>query len=265
MSKLEKILEFAIQSRQTEPVHEKVLTTSQIKQVEFGRLHPHVTAATLPDSPINEEYRKLKSWLVRTANKHNWSTFVVTSAEEEAGKTLTSINLSMMLAKEPNNSVLLVDADMRQRRSTIESYLSLKSDKGLSDYLDASIELSDILVQTSWENLFIIPSGTSHANPSEILPDQYVSRLIRDIKRLNVSRYVLIDTPPVLLFADPVTFGLYVDGVIFVVSEGKTPIKKVQSALNNLKDCNVIGVVFNNASIDPLDSKYKYYYQYKNT
>ena len=170
----------------------------------------------------------------------------------------------MMLAKEPNSSVLLVDGDMRQKYSTIEKFLSIKIDKGLSDYLESGVELSNILVQTSWDNLFVIPSGTYHPNPSEVLSDQYVNKLVGDIKRTSNCRYVIIDTPPVLLFADPITFGLHVDGVIFIVREGKTSIKKIQTALTNLKECNVIGIVYNCATFDPMDSDFRYYYRYRN-
>ena len=66
------------------------------------------------------------------------------------------------------------------------------------------------------------------------------------------------------LFADPITFGLHVDGVIFIVREGKTSIKKIQTALTNLKECNVIGIVYNCATFDPMDSDFRYYYRYRN-
>lgn len=264
MSKLEKILEIANKSRKAELLKEDLVMPSKVKQVETGVPNPYLTVATSPDSPINEEYRKLKSWLVRAANKNSWRTFVITSAHEGAGKTLTSINLSLMLAKEPNTSVLLIDGDMRQKYSSIKKFLSIKTDKGLSDYLDSEVELSEVLVQTSWDNLFVIPAGTLHPNPSEILPDQYVAKLVSDIKRTVSCRYVIIDTPPVLLFSDPTSFGVHVDGVIFVVREGKTNIKKVQIALTSLKECNVIGIVYNCATFDPMDSDFRYYYRYRN-
>jgi Mrp family chromosome partitioning ATPase len=79
-----------------------------------------------------------------------------------------------------------------------------------------------------------------------------------------MNRYIIIDTPPILPFADAISIGSLVDGLVFVVREGQTQKKSIRNALNLLKDLNVLGLVFNNVRQENLDGHYsRYYYGYK--
>jgi Mrp family chromosome partitioning ATPase len=51
-----------------------------------------------------------------------------------------------------------------------------------------------------------------------------------------------------------------VDGVIFVVMEGLASLENVQEALGQMKDANILGTVFNNAT-EVFGTAYGRYYQ----
>ncbi len=79
-----------------------------------------------------------------------------------------------------------------------------------------------------------------------------------------MDRYIIIDTPPILHFADAIAIGSLIDGVVFVVMEGRTQKKMIENALHLIKDLNVLGIVFNNVREANLDGHYsRYYYGYK--
>ena len=53
------------------------------------------------------------------------------------------------------------------------------------------------------------------------------------------------------------------DGVVFVVGEGQAPVNDVKEAFRLLKDCEMLGVVFNNVASARFTEGYNYRYSYK--
>ena len=71
----------------------------------------------------------------------------MTSSVKEEGKSLTSLNLAVTLAKDVDcKSVLLVDCDLR--RGALDASLDLNLKVGLSDYLFLGADVESILYKT---------------------------------------------------------------------------------------------------------------------
>jgi Mrp family chromosome partitioning ATPase len=83
------------------------------------------------------------------------------------------------------------------------------------------------------------------------------------MKHRYADRYIVIDTPPVLVSADAISMSNHVDGVIFVVQAAKTSEKTVKKAINLLKGAIMLGIVYNNVP-DYLGKNLNpyYYHQY---
>ena len=75
--------------------------------------------------------------------------------------------------------------------------------------------------------------------------------------------HLILDSPPVLGFADTIILSTSVDGVILVVLGGKTPRETLQRAKEVLHQVNakILGVVINRIDIQRSDYGY-YYYRY---
>jgi len=86
--------------------------------LQYGKLapsNPFLVNLHDPHSPTAEEYRKLKSVLVKmTTGEVFRNTIMVTSSVPSEGKSLTAVNLALSLAQELDHTVLLVDADLRR-------------------------------------------------------------------------------------------------------------------------------------------------------
>lgn len=212
-----------------------------------------------PHSAVAEQYRKLKSRIVQaTRGEHFSNVLMVTSAAAGEGKSLTATNLAICMAHEFDLTVLLVDADLR--RPSIHRYLGFEQTLGLSDCLQDGVDLGEAIVRTDLERLSVLPAGREVAKPLELFGSRKMHNLIKEVKNRYNDRYVIIDTPPILPFAETRPLAHLVDGVIFVVQEGMTPKDGVTQAIEVLKGCPILGLVLN-ASTN-MNPEYSYYGEY---
>lgn len=256
MSRIEEALEKATKLK-TSTQRGNLKVFKEVEPIEVSN-HRLVTI-TQPDSPISEEYKKLKSIIIRATKADFLNTIMVTSAVDNEGKSLTAINLAVSLAQEIDHSILLVDADLR--KPLIHEYLGIKPRYGLSEYLTKDMDISEVLIKTGIGNLVLLPAGSRAQNPVELISSEKMRLLVKEIKHRYMDRYVIIDTPPVLPFAETIPLASYVDGIIFVVKEGHAQRKVIKDALNLVKGSNILGVVFNAVTAESLDGYYYHYYK----
>ncbi len=211
-------------------------------------------------SPASEEYRKLKSALLNfTSQDDKFNNIImVTSAIAGEGKSLTALNLAISLAQGIDHTVLLVDADFR--RPSIHRYLGMETAKGFADCLCDDLDPSDLLVNTGIGKLVVFPAGRDVPNPVELFSSQKAKDLLQELKNRYPDRYVIIDTPPLLPFAETRHLSKLVDAIIFVVRERLASQLEISEAIETLKGTNLLGIVYNSASIDFSDKRYSQYY-----
>jgi len=90
-------------------------------------------AITQPRSAYNEQFRSLRTRVLQAGEHQQVRTIVLTSAGIGEGKTMTSLNLSWLLAQTEGVRALLIDSDLRQPCAT--HYLGLDLPVGLSEVL----------------------------------------------------------------------------------------------------------------------------------
>jgi exopolysaccharide/PEP-CTERM locus tyrosine autokinase len=197
--------------------------------------------------------------LVKLTKKGGFqNTVMITSSIASEGKSITAINLAMSIAREYDHTVLLVDADLRN--PSIHEYLGIKAKIGLSDCLSNNMDIGQALIKTDVGKLTILPAGQKVSTTVELLLSSKMKNFVREMKHRYADRYIIFDTPPILHFAEAHFIGSVVDGVIFVVREGITPLSSIKESLQMLKDDNVLGVVYNCAEINRSNG-YRYYYR----
>ncbi len=232
-------------------------TGSTVSIDTANRMLPTVTD---PHSVVSEQYRKLKSTLVRlTSDDAFHNLIMVTSSVAGEGKSLTAANLAISIAQEFDLTVLLIDADLR--RPTIHRLFGFEPRLGLSDCLLAGVDQAEAIVRTSMDKLSIMPAGHEVENPLELFTSKTMLDLFDDLKHRYSDRYVIVDTPPLLPFAESRALAHLVDGVVLVIREGVTLQDSIIEAKDLLKGCPVLGVVLNDStSIDEEAAHYSTYY-----
>ena len=196
---------------------------------------------------VADAYKVLRTQVLQRMRANQWNTLVITSPTEGNGKTLTAINLAISLARNVDNTVLLVDLDLLQ--PGLYRYLAGAPVPGLSDYLMGRNGLSDVLIHPGIERLVILPGNEPFAHSSEILSSPAFVQLVEELKTRYPDRLVLFDMPPMLACDDVLAFSPYVDAVMLVVEEGKTTKDELRRCYELLEHTNILGTVLNKADV----------------
>jgi len=132
----------------------------------------------------------------RMCRANNWLSLAITSPAAGAGKSLTGVNLAISLAREVNQTVLLVDLDLKRPR--IRQCFTDENLPGSSDYLLDDVPLHEILFNPGIERLVVLPGHKSLIQSSEMLSSPKMVNLVQEMKERYLSRIVILDMPPVL-------------------------------------------------------------------
>lgn len=196
-----------------------------------------------PDSPVTEHYTQLRAQVLQRTRLKNWRTLMITSPGPGTGKTVTAINLALTLAKTCEDTVLLVDCDLKNQ--TVCRYMGLPEDKGLVDVLLRGNAMSQVITWPGIDKMTVISGGTPFQASSELLGSTQMSRLVREMKKRYRDRYVIFDMPSCLNTADALSFAPHVDCILIVIEEGKTTHKEIESTLTMLPKEKILGYVIN--------------------
>lgn len=204
----------------------------------------------LDDLETTEQVKILRTQVLRKLKAMGGNSILVTSANPYEGKTFTSINLGVSIAKEFDRTVLIIDADIRkptlQHTAFSTGFFSLDVEKGLTDYLMDEADISDILINPGIEKLTLIPGGKPVFNSSELLNSAKMAEMMSEIKsRYPSDRIVIVDGPALLPFSDAMILSRYVDGVLPVVEAEKTSSEDLKKMMAHLKEVTLLGFVLN--------------------
>ena len=223
-------------------------------------INPSIVTLTDPDSAISEEYRNIKSMIVRLTQGEQFNNAImITSALNGEGKSISTANLAITLSQEFDQTVLLVDADLRN--PMLHKYLAIENKAGLSDCLLNGMDIGKALVKYDTGKLSVLTAGRSVANPVELLSSNKMKELIREMKERYSDRYILIDTPPLMMFAETRSISNQVDSIILVIREGRVTLHNIEDALSILNKNKILGILYNSVSKKNLNGYHKSYYR----
>jgi len=204
-------------------------------------------------SEVSEAYYTVMSAVQFIAGNSFPRTAVVTSTRPSEGKSSSSLALAQNLARVGAN-VLLIDADMRKPSFKT----SLPEEMGLAPLLMSNGDPLEHVAATSVPNLSLLPSGPVPPNPAELLATPRIGAILAELT--GHFDIVLVDSPPVLGFADVPVLAAICDATILVVEAGSVRRPAVLSSLRRLlaANGNVVGAVL--TKYNPRNGGYGYGY-----
>jgi protein-tyrosine kinase len=255
MSRIYEALEKAERERKatvTSLMAEKppIISKEQIQEKPGGRL----TYIAGPNTVAAEEFRKLRTLVFHTSMSKPMQAILVTSAAPGEGKSTIANNLALAIALGIKERALLIDCDLRNPHKN--PLLEVKTPFGLSEYLTDQLEPKDLIVRTENPKLSVLPSGSITLNAAELIGSEKMRNLVMTLKSQHANRYIIIDSPPIILTTDPTVLSEMVDGIILVVLAGKTSQQLVQRAVKSINKEKILGIVLN--QIEPGFSSYSY-------
>jgi succinoglycan biosynthesis transport protein ExoP len=207
-----------------------------------------------PNCPAGEAYRALSSFVLLSSPDNPPKVLVVTSALPGEGKSTVSCNLATALAQS-GRRVLLVDADLRC--STLHSRLGIAKGPGLATmFTTRPVDHPRAQPIAELPNLHVLPAGFRPAGPTELLASSRMQQLMATWR--GEYDHIIIDTPPMLPFADGLVLSARADGVILVTRSGVSQKKALLRARDILarSGASVLGFVLNAVS------RAEYFYEY---
>lgn len=208
----------------------------------------------------NEAIRTLRNSLVLTDFDRRVRTLMLTSPSPSEGKSTISAHLAMAHAQQ-GRKTLLIDVDLR--RPSVHRQFSMPNVQGLSNVLNHEVEWQSVVVRSvETPNLDIITAGPASRRAADLVGSELSKMLEAASSQYDL---VILDTPPLLGFSEPLQIATAVDGVLIVALAGHTNRKALRTAVNMLSRlrANLLGVVLNGVNASTSDGYYYHYYHSK--
>ena len=206
---------------------------------------------------FEEAVRTLRNAIMLGSFDRRLRSLMITSATPAEGKTTTAVHLAIAHAQQKHKT-LLVDCDLR--RPGVHGKLGIKPESGLAAALQNGMLWREKLVRLpDIPNLDVLPVGPSSRRAADLIG----ASLPRILEEASADYdLIVVDSPPILGFPEPLQMAAAVDAVVIVAKAGETSRTAVGSALNTLQRirANVIGLVLNEVTKEMSDTYYYHGY-----
>lgn len=187
-------------------------------------------------SIISEQYRSLRTRLLTQNPQNDHRVLAITSSIPQEGKSVTTLNVGVVMAEIRHLKVLCVDGDFR--RSSLASLLDIDPGCGLADLLQGEAAYEDVVRPTAIPNLYVVSAGQTRGRPAaELLASQRTSSIFRRFQ--SEFHYTLVDTPPATTVTDVNIIGQMCSGAILIVRLNFTPEPIARRAVRLLRVNNI--------------------------
>ena len=190
-------------------------------------------------------YDMLRTQVLRSMGMKGWKILGVTSPTPGCGKTLTAVNLAFSIARQPDQSVVLVDLDLQKPR--VANSLGLNSaERGALDLLHQRTTLRNMLirVRAGDHRIAVLPTAATKES-SELMGSRAMSNLLEDLR--TDYQTVIVDLPPILSSDDVISILPQIDCVLLVVAVGLSKAAEVEECIRHLQSSQLVRLVVNKA------------------
>lgn len=246
------LISYSFDSKVREEDDIKAITDIPISgYITHSPLKKNTVVLDEPDTPISEAFRSLRSKMQFLTKEIKAPLILITSSGPAEGKTFSAINLASAYSL-MGKRTLLVDFDMRKPK--IHRDFDLDNNRGISTWLIGRDELQNIIEETQYKNLSVIPAGPITPNPSELIALEKTSEILMLLK--EKYEYIIIDSSPIGTVSDTLNLATLVDTCILIVRQNKTLKDLLKSTLKELIISNTKGL---SLVVNDLRSKDKFY------
>lgn len=217
-----------------------------------------IKGAEKDESNLLENFRVIRTNVMAIGGASNPpQVLMITSAMPKEGKTVVSSNLSISFAQ-TGVKTLLMDTDLRRGR--LHRLFGYRKSPGLSDVLVGDATLEESIRPTMHQNLSVLSAGKHIETGTELLGSVRFKEIMATLR--EKFERIVVDTPPILGLSDTSVLQGDIDGVIFVIWSGNTPIRSMKTAIDILQTngANFYGFVLNRLDLNATTNYYQYYY-----
>jgi len=197
-------------------------------------------------SPAPEDAVRLAA-RIRLALPAGGRVVLFTGAREGDGVTTVASRVALALAQMDQGTVLALDANAR--RPSLAPVFGLEPGPGLSDVTLKRATLDEAIQVTEVSCLSVLPMGSPPADPVRLFAAAGLSEALAAVRSLY--RFSVLDSAPLLQFADTSFLASMADAVVVTLAAGKrrrAELRAVQDTLAGL-GATTLGVVLFDSAI----------------
>ena len=219
--------------------------------------------AVLQNAPAAERFKMLRAKIERlNLSGRPAQVIAVTSAVPKEGKSTIAVNLAKAFSEDRKGRTVIVDCDLRN--PTVHEFFNLERGPGMGEILSTGQFDSESIHQVT-PGLDVITAGIPAEAPMQLFVEPECQRFFKFLR--NNYRYIIIDSPPVLLCSEAISLTSISDKSLLVVRAGRTKRTLVKSAIETIDKSNILGTVLNDEIIYSRDYSSRAYagYYYSGT
>ena len=184
---------------------------------------------------------------------------VLTSSLPNEGKSVSCVNLAISAALS-GEQVILVDCDLRH--PNLHRFFDLPNDVGLASVVSGACTLEEALQNTRIPNLRVLATGLIRLDPIQILNSPIARACFHELE--EIADFVVIDTPPALVFAEAQIIAAMTDAMLLVISSQDAKKREVARTRDLLNQTGLVplGVILNKIAPGSDGSYSRYYDSY---
>ena len=185
---------------------------------------------------------------------------LIASPSPGDGKTTIATNLARALAR--HGTTCIVDADVR--RKAVSSAFGMASRPGLADAIAGTARLEDVLVSVpDVPGLCVLSAGNVGENAADVLVSEETRNVLARLR--SRFEFVVLDSPPILPYAEGRALAVLSDGVILVGRYRATTRDALNRTAQVLAEARVriLGFVLNGADLNAPDYRLYRYHDYE--
>ena len=218
-----------------------------------------------PRSQFSEAISHIRSAIMLSTSTSPPQVIVVTGCNPNEGKTTSATNIAIGLSGGGERKCLVIDCDLRKPR--LHKVFKAPNRCGLTNYLTGGATLEEVIKLTEVPNLYCLPAGPTPPNPNDLISSTAFTKMLGILRQ--DFQHIVIDSPPVIGFADARTLSVLSDGVVIVFKHHSTTREAARLAVQMLAQNNsqILGGILTMVEKDRLGygayhGYYKYYDKY---
>lgn len=176
-----------------------------------------------------EANRRVALRLEHLLKRNNQKIILITSVNENEGKSTLAANLTLALA-EKNNKVLLIDGDFRKP----SQYKIFNKEKNkitpIEQVLNNKITINEAIVHNKRHKFDELFAFHELIDPSNILNNNFLKKLMNNVKA--EYDYIIIDCPPTVVATDAEIWMEISDTTVLVVRQDWSDIRVINDTVD---------------------------------
>lgn len=212
--------------------------------------------------PFIESVKRIATTIQRQLHRKNEKVLLITSAEENEGKSSLAANLALAMA-EKGVRVVLIDGDLKKPALHKLFHRRSSASASLSDCILKEIPLENALIQER-DNLWVLYQYEGISNSSTVFSHPGFERILQQCRA--AADLIILDSTPMNVAADAEIAANYADAALVTVRQDWAEVGVINDVADAIRHSKVdfLGYVLNAFHQDYpwQNSSYGYYGYY---